>query len=402
MAAKRSAWLLFPLLSISFVSLVVVVVVVRFSGQWAARPMQFPGAAGLDDPSPPAPRIAYFISGSDGDGHRILRLLRAVYHPRNQYLLHLDLRASHRQREDLVSAVRSVDSFVASGNVNVVGKADYANREGSTAIASVLHGAAVLLKHSKAWDWFVNLAASDYPLITQDDLLHVLSFLPRDINFIQCSDKIGWKESRRIRSIVVDPGIYLAAKRDIFIGTQKRPIPTSYRFATGSPFVILSRKFVQFAILGWDNLPRTLLMYFSNMRSPQRGYFHTLAINSKEFCDTVVASDLRFGSGAAAEEELPSPADLGAMLGSGAAFAGGFRPRDSLLDRIDAAALRRRWGRVTPGGWCVGDGGWWSDPCSAWGDADVLRPGPGARRFEKFLVRLMGNTSVWTSPCGPL
>lgn len=189
MAAKRSAWLLFPLLSISFVSFVLVVVVVRFSGQWAARPLRFPGAAGLDDPSPPAPRIAYFISGSDGDGDRVLRLLRAVYHPRNQYLLHLDLRAPHRQREYLVSAVQSVDSFVAAGNVNVVGKADYANREGSTAIASVLHGAAVLLRHSKGWDWFVNLAASDYPLITQDGNMHsssvgyslplpVLNFLP--------------------------------------------------------------------------------------------------------------------------------------------------------------------------------------------------------------------------------
>lgn len=78
---------------------------------------------------------------------------------------------------------------MAAGNVNVVGKADYANREGSTAIASVLHGAAVLLRHSKGWDWFVNLAASDYPLITQDGNMHsssvgyslplpVLNFLP--------------------------------------------------------------------------------------------------------------------------------------------------------------------------------------------------------------------------------
>lgn len=44
---------------------------------------------------------------------------------------------------------------------------------------------------------------------------------------------IGHFRSRRMRSIVVDPGIYLAARRDIFIGTQKRPFPTSYRFSTG-------------------------------------------------------------------------------------------------------------------------------------------------------------------------
>ena len=56
----------------------------------------------------------------------------------------------------------------------MVGKPGYSNPEGSTSLASVLHGAAALLRYSKEWDWFINLVASDYPLITQDGNLSSL------------------------------------------------------------------------------------------------------------------------------------------------------------------------------------------------------------------------------------
>jgi hypothetical protein len=38
-------------------------------------------------------------------------------------------------------------------------------------VASTLHAAAILLKKSKDWDWFINLSSSDYPLVTQDGML---------------------------------------------------------------------------------------------------------------------------------------------------------------------------------------------------------------------------------------
>ncbi|XP_010253320.1 PREDICTED: beta-glucuronosyltransferase GlcAT14B-like isoform X2 [Nelumbo nucifera] len=197
------------------------------------RPRIFPPNADLENPFPPPPRVAYFISGSDGDGPRMVRLLHAVYHPRNQYLLHLDCRTPQRQREELADSVNSVDAFLSAENVNVVGKADCVNSGGSTPIASLLHGAAVLLRHAKDWDWFVNLAASDYPLISQDDFLHVLSFVPKDFNFIQHTSNIGWKEYQRAIQIVVDPGLYLASKGTIFVGSRKRARPRAYRFFTG-------------------------------------------------------------------------------------------------------------------------------------------------------------------------
>ncbi|PSS18183.1 Beta-glucuronosyltransferase [Actinidia chinensis var. chinensis] len=41
---------------------------------------------GPNDP----PVLAYYVSGSHGDGKKVLRLLKAIYHQRNQYLLQLD------------------------------------------------------------------------------------------------------------------------------------------------------------------------------------------------------------------------------------------------------------------------------------------------------------------------
>ncbi|MCD7471086.1 Beta-glucuronosyltransferase GlcAT14A [Datura stramonium] len=51
---------------------------------------------------------------------------------------------------------------------------------GPTMLATTLHAMSMLLRIAK-WDWFINLSASDYPLVTQDDLIHAFSDLPRDL-----------------------------------------------------------------------------------------------------------------------------------------------------------------------------------------------------------------------------
>ncbi len=58
----------------------------------------------------------------------------------------------------------------------MVGKANLVTYRGPTMIATTLHGAAILLKRSKEWDWFINLSASDYPLVTQDGMFAFLIF----------------------------------------------------------------------------------------------------------------------------------------------------------------------------------------------------------------------------------
>lgn len=96
------------------------------------------------------------------------RTLRALYHPLNQYVVHLDLEAKAEERIELVEFVKNEAVFEQVGNVRVVVKSNLVTYRGPTMVSNTLHAAAILLKEGGDWDWFINLSASDYPLVTQD------------------------------------------------------------------------------------------------------------------------------------------------------------------------------------------------------------------------------------------
>lgn len=115
-----------------------------------------------------APRFAYLISGTKGDSQRMMRTLQAVYHPRNQYILHMDLEAPPRERLDLTMSIKNDLTFQEVGNVRVMAQSNLVTYKGPTMIATTLQAIAILLRESANWDWFINLSPSDYPLVTQD------------------------------------------------------------------------------------------------------------------------------------------------------------------------------------------------------------------------------------------
>ncbi|KAF1880386.1 hypothetical protein Lal_00011444 [Lupinus albus] len=376
MGAEKK-WLL-TLFTAAFISLMLLLMssISSFSS-----PKTFPSLVHHGSHYPPS--FAYFISGGDKDKDRILRLLLAIYHPRNRYLLHLGRDAKDEERQALVTGVRSVPSIRAFGNVDVVGKADWVTYLGSSNVAITLRAAAIMLKLDGGWNWFITLSASDYPLITQDDLSHVFSSVRRDLNFIDHTSDLGWKKGDRFQPISVDPGLYLARR--------------------SSPWVVLSRSFLEFCIFGWDNLPRMLLMYFTNVKLPQEGYFHSVICNAPEFRNTTVNGDLRY----MIWDDPPKmePLFLNAsvyvqMAGSGAAFARQFEVDNHVLDMIDDKILRRGRNRATPGAWCTGRKSWWMDPCSQWGDVNILKPGPQAKKLEGSISSLLDDlTSSQTNQC---
>lgn len=117
---------------------------------------------------PKIPRFAYLISGSKGDLEKLWRTLHSLYHPRNQYVVHMDLESPAEERLELSSRLEKHPIFSKIGNVYMIKKANMVTYRGPTMIANTLHACAILLKRSKDWDWFINLSASDYPLVTQD------------------------------------------------------------------------------------------------------------------------------------------------------------------------------------------------------------------------------------------
>ncbi|KAF3550623.1 hypothetical protein DY000_02003217 [Brassica cretica] len=346
-----------------------------------------------DSNSSEVPRLAYLISGTKGDSHRMMRTLQAVYHPRNQYVLHLDLEAPPKERLELAMSVKNDPTFLEVANVRVMSQSNLVTYKGPTMIACTLQAVAVLLRESLDWDWFINLSASDYPLVTPDDLLYVFSNLSRSVNFIEHMKLTGWKLNQRAKSIIVDPGLYLSKKTEIAWTTQHRSIPTSFKLFTGSAWVVLTRSFLEYSILGWDNFPRTILMYYTNFVSSPEGYFHTVICNTEEFKSTAIGHDLHYISWDYPPKQHPnslSMKDFDKMVKSKAPFARKFHKDDPVLDKIDKELLGRTH-RFSSGAWCVGSSENSSDLCSVRGNDSVLRPGPGAERLKELVQTLLSD-----------
>ncbi|KAK1414312.1 hypothetical protein QVD17_30056 [Tagetes erecta] len=346
---------------------------------------------------PTVPRFAYLVSGSKGDLNKLWRTVKALYHPWNYYVLHLDLESPIEERMELASRVENDPVFVSVGNVYVVPKANMVTYTGPTMVANTLHACAILLKRFKDWDWFINLSASDYPLVTQDDLLFTFRDLKRDLNFIEHTSNLGWKANKRAMPLMVDPGLYQNTKSNVFWVQRRRALPTAFKLFTGSAWMILSRSFVEYCIWGWDNLPRTLLMYYTNFVSSPEGYFQTVICNTPEFIPTVVNHDMHFISWDNPPKQHPHVLtinDTDKMIASKAAFARKFKQDTLVLDRIDRELLHRKNGSFTPGGWCKGD-----PSCTKVGKPTRVKPGPGAKRLSRLIGKLLEQPKFSESQC---
>ncbi|ESQ30115.1 hypothetical protein EUTSA_v10012067mg, partial [Eutrema salsugineum] len=327
------------------------------------------------------PRFAYLVSGSKGDLESLWRTLRALYHPRNQYIIHLDLESPVEERLELASRINNDSMYSKIGNVYMITKANLVTYTGPTMVSNTLHACAILLKRNQDWDWFINLSASDYPLVTQDDLLYTFSTLDRNLNFISHTSNLGWKNEKRAMPLMIDPGLYMLNKSNIFWVKPGRSLPAAFKLFAGSAWMVLSRSFVEYIIWGWDNLPRTLLMYFTNFVSSPESYFHTVICNVPEFSKTAVNHDLHFITWHRPPRQHPrllSLRDMRPMIASGAAFGRKFRRNDRALDKIDRELLNRtNEADFTPGGWCGG-----KPECSVVEDVAKITPGPGAERLK--------------------
>lgn len=358
--------------------------------------------------------FAYLISASTGDASRAARLLAALYHPGNSYLLHLDREAPAEEHRRLAELVSGRGVYARAGNVWIVGRPNLVTYRGPTMLTTTLHAVAVLLRLRRRWDWFINLSASDYPLVTQDDLMEAFAGLPRDLNFIQHTSHLGWKIKKRARPVILDTALYEDGRaeliRPVNISTNLRRLPTAFKLFTGSAWTMLSQAFAEYVTMGWDdNLPRTLLLYHANIVSSPEFYFQTVACNSRRFRNATVNHDLHFIRWDTPPKQHPlylTARDYRRMLLSGAAFARKFRDGDPVLDRIDRDILRRQdpAAHFAYGGWCSeaadqnGGAALCSNPQEP-GRRGAVKPGAGSRRLKAMLRKTLSPRNFRRQQC---
>ncbi|KAI3959705.1 hypothetical protein MKW92_008718 [Papaver armeniacum] len=321
--------------------------------------------------------FAYLISSSKGDLEKLKRVLFALYHPNNYYLLHMDQGAPKAEHFELAKFVSEEPVFSQIGNVWIVGKPNLVTYRGPTMLATTLHAMSLLLRSY---------------------LIHSFSKLPKHLNFIQHSSRLGWKLGK---PIMIDPGLYSLNKSEIWWVIKQRSLPTSFKLYTVTNLISLLcsccrlcmdyivKIIREYCIMGWDNLPRTLLLYYTNFVSSPEGYFQTLVCNSEYYKNTVVNHDLHF----IAWDNPPKqhPKSLGIkyfkkMAQRNVTFARKFKQDDPVLDKIDRELLRRNHGEFSYGGWCF-EGNEEKPARSTCSNLKsenfgVLKPGPGSIRMD--------------------
>ncbi|CAI9756604.1 unnamed protein product [Fraxinus pennsylvanica] len=323
---------------------------------------------------------------------KLKRLMLALYHPGNFYLIHLDNGAPQVEHQEISRFVSSNPVFSEVGNVWIVKKGNLVTYRGPTMLATTLHAMSMLLRTAN-WDWFINLSASDYPLVTQDDLIHSFSDLPRDLNFIQHSSRLGWKTNKRGKPIIIDPGLYSVNKSEIWWVIKQRSLPTAFKLYTGSAWTVLSRSFAEYCVVGWDNLPRTLLLYYTNFVSSPEGYFQTVICNSEDYKNTTVNHDLHYITWDNPPKQHPRSLglrDYRKLVLNNRPFARKFKKNDVVLNKIDRELLKRGSRQFAYGGWCS-KGEDTQEKCSELQSEKygVLRPGIGSRRLKILLKKLI-------------
>lgn len=166
--------------------------------------------------------------------------------------------------------------------------------------------------------------------------------------------------------------------------------------------MVLTKPFLEFCVWGWDNLPRTLLMYYTNFISSSEGYFHTVVCNHKDYQNTTVNNDLHYTRWDNPPKEHPinlTVEHFDDMIQSGAPFARTFAKDDPVLNKIDRELLWRSEGQFTPGGWCVGNFVSGNDPCIFCGNPNAVKPTVNSKRLEKLIVELLDSEKFRSKQC---
>src|SRR3972149_3329195 len=194
------------------------------------------------------------------------RLFRAISHPANYFLVHVDKRSG-------VGLQTEIQDFLSSfANASLL-KSQNTLWGGYSLLDAELRGIEELLKIGSEWEFFINLSAQDFPLKSQT---HIQDFLSRNRgnDFIRVANQSKFRPDTlsRIQNYVIEFGnrvLRTPIKRQYLRGV------TPY---IGNQWMILSRKFCEF-LCDSPEVERSKRFYRHTFISDE-GFFQTVIMNT--------------------------------------------------------------------------------------------------------------------------
>jgi len=194
------------------------------------------------------------------------RLFRAIYHPANCYLVHVDKRSG-------IGLQTEIQDFLSSFTNASLLKSQSTRWGGYSLVDAELRGIKELLKIGSEWEFFINLSAQDFPLKSQT---HIQDFLSRNIgkNFIRVANQSKFRPDTlsRIQYYFTEFG-----NRVLRIPI-KRPYLRGVTPYIGNQWMILGRKFCEFVCYSPE--VERFKRFYRNTFIPDEGFFQTVIMNT--------------------------------------------------------------------------------------------------------------------------
>jgi hypothetical protein len=209
--------------------------------------------------------IAYLILVHRYPG-QFKRLFRAIYHPANYYLVHVDKRSG-------LGLQTEIQDFLSSfANASLM-KSQSTLWGGYSLVDAELRGIKELLKIGSEWKFFINLSGQDFPLMSQT---HIQDFLSRNIgnDFIRAANqsKIRPDTLYRIENYCIE------YSNTILRTPIKRPYLRGVTPYIGNQWMILSRKFCEY--ICYSPEVERFKRFYRNTFISDEGFFQTVIMNT--------------------------------------------------------------------------------------------------------------------------
>ncbi|MEW6029438.1 MAG: beta-1,6-N-acetylglucosaminyltransferase [Chloroflexota bacterium] len=195
------------------------------------------------------------------------RLFRAIYHPANYYLIHVDKRSG-------VGLQKEIQDFLAGFSNASMLKSEKALWGGYSLVNAELRGIKELLKMGLKWEFFINLSAQDFPLKSQAYIHNFLS-LHKGKDFLKVANQSKFRPDTlsRIENYVTESG-------DDIVNTPvlKRPFLRGVTPYIGNQWMILSRRFCEF--VSYSPEVERFKKFYRNTFIADEGFFQTVIMNT--------------------------------------------------------------------------------------------------------------------------
>lgn len=199
--------------------------------------------------------------------NQLKRLFKAIYHPANHYLIHVDKRSGTELQAE-------IKEFLAEYPNASMLKSEKALWGGYSLVDAELRGMNELLKMGLEWKFFINLSAQDFPLKSQTYIHNYLNqHIGKDFLKVANQAEIRPDTMHRLEDYVTESDNEIISEP-----VQKRAFLKGVTPYIGNQWMILSRKFCEF-ISRSPEVDR-FRDFYRNTLIADEGFFQTVIMNT--------------------------------------------------------------------------------------------------------------------------